>query len=40
MSKLDPETGKPIYRNDGKVLKGSGYSPPDVAHLLDVQRHL
>lgn len=29
MSKLD-EQGKPIYREDGKVLKGPRYSPPDL----------
>ena len=27
MSKLD-ESGKPIYREDGKVLKGPNYKPP------------
>ena len=31
MSKLD-EQGKPIFRADGKVLKGPNYAPPD---LLD-----
>ena len=29
MSKLD-EQGKPIYRPDGKVLKGPNYAPPDL----------
>ena len=29
MSKLGPD-GKPIYREDGKVLKGPNYTPPDV----------
>ena len=29
MSKLD-EQGKPIYRPDGKVLKGPNYLPPDL----------
>ena len=29
MSKLD-EQGKPIYRPDGKVLKGPNYQPPDL----------
>ena len=33
MSKLD-EHGKPIYREDGKVLKGPNYSPPDLTHLF------
>ena len=32
MSKLD-EQGKPIYREDGKVLKGPDYQPPDLTHL-------
>lgn len=32
MSKLD-EQGKPIYREDGKVLKGPNYQPPDLTHL-------
>ena len=32
MSKLD-ESGKPIYREDGKVLKGPNYAPPDLSHL-------
>ena len=31
MSKLD-EQGKPIFRADGKVLKGPNYAPP---HLLE-----
>ena len=32
MSKLD-ESGKPIYREDGKVMKGPNYVPPDLSHL-------
>ena len=32
MSKLD-EQGNPIYRADGKVLKGPNYEPPDLDHL-------
>ena len=32
MSKLD-EQGKPIYREDGKVLKGPNYQEPDLTHL-------
>ena len=32
MSKLD-ESGKPIYREDGKVLKGPNYEPPDLNGL-------
>lgn len=33
MSKLG-EDGKPIYREDGKVLKGPNYSPADLSFLL------
>ena len=33
MSKLD-EDGNPIYRDDGKVLKGPNYKPPDLSDLF------
>lgn len=33
MSKLD-ENGKPIYREDGKVMKGSNYFKPDFSKIL------
>ena len=33
MSKLD-ENGKPIYREDGKVLKGPNYKAPDLGDLV------
>ena len=33
MSKLDEE-GKPIYREDGKVLKGPNYKAPDLTHCF------
>lgn len=33
MGKLGAD-GKPIYREDGKVLKGPDYSPPDIAAVL------
>lgn len=36
MSKLG-EDGKPIYREDGKVLKGPNYFKPDIAGI--VARH-
>lgn len=36
MSKLDPD-GKPVKREDGKVLKGPGYHAPD---LSDIVRHV
>ena len=34
MSKLDPETGKPLKRADGKVLKGPAYHAPDLGHVV------
>ncbi len=34
MSKLGGD-GKPIYREDGKVLKGPNYSKPNIAAILD-----
>jgi predicted HAD superfamily Cof-like phosphohydrolase len=34
MSKLD-ENGKPIYREDGKVMKSSKYFKPDIKSILD-----
>jgi predicted HAD superfamily Cof-like phosphohydrolase len=33
LSKLG-EDGKPVYREDGKVLKGSNYAPPDLEDLV------
>jgi predicted HAD superfamily Cof-like phosphohydrolase len=33
MSKLD-EDGKPIYREDGKVVKGPNYFKPDFSEIL------
>ena len=33
MSKLGID-GKPIYRQDGKVLKGRGYTPPQLARII------
>jgi len=35
MSKLGAD-GKPIYREDGKVLKGPNYFKPDIAAILDI----
>lgn len=35
MSKLGAD-GKPIYRDDGKVLKGPGFFRPDIAAVLGV----
>ena len=34
MSKLGPD-GKPIYREDGKVLKGPKYFKPDIKGVLE-----
>jgi predicted HAD superfamily Cof-like phosphohydrolase len=34
MSKLDAD-GKPIYREDGKVLKSELYFRPDIKSILD-----
>lgn len=34
MSKLGAD-GKPIYREDGKVMKGPNYFRPDIAAVLD-----
>ncbi len=33
MSKLGPD-GKPIYREDGKILKGPNYFKPDLSDLV------
>ncbi len=34
MSKLD-ESGKPIFREDGKVLKGANYFKPNIKKILE-----
>ena len=34
MSKLGAD-GKPIYREDGKVLKGPNYFKPDIQTIID-----
>lgn len=34
MSKLDAD-GKPIYREDGKVMKGPNYFKPDFSKILE-----
>lgn len=33
LSKLG-EDGQPIFREDGKVLKGKAYTPPDIVSIL------
>lgn len=35
MSKLGRD-GKPIYRDDGKVMKGPDYFPPDIKRVIGV----
>jgi len=37
MSKLGAD-GKPIYREDGKVLKGPDYFKPDIPGILGIER--
>lgn len=37
MSKLG-EDGKPVFREDGKILKGPGYTPPNIFDILN-KRH-
>ncbi|MBL7472281.1 pyrophosphohydrolase domain-containing protein [Robertkochia sediminum] len=34
MSKLGTD-GRPVYREDGKVLKGPGYRTPDIKRVLE-----
>lgn len=34
MSKADAD-GNPIYNDEGKVLKGPNYSPPDIGKILN-----
>jgi predicted HAD superfamily Cof-like phosphohydrolase len=36
MAKVDPVTGRVVRRADGKILKPEGWTPPDLATLLDV----
>jgi len=36
MSKLD-DNGKPIYREDGKILKSDSYFKPSIAEILNKQ---
>ena len=35
LSKLD-EQGNPIFRSDGKILKGVNYFEPNIKNILDV----
>jgi predicted HAD superfamily Cof-like phosphohydrolase len=34
MSKIDPDTGKVLKREDGKVLKPASFSPPNLEPFL------
>ena len=36
LDKINPETGKVIKRNDGKVLKPEGWTPPALAKFVKV----
>lgn len=38
MAKIDPKTGKVRKRDDGKILKPEGWTPPDIAAVLDAAR--
>ena len=37
MAKLGPD-GKPIKRDDGKVIKPDGWQPPDIAAVLETNK--
>jgi predicted HAD superfamily Cof-like phosphohydrolase len=39
MSKLGAD-GLPIYREDGKIMKGPNYSPPDIAGIVLLDKYL
>ena len=39
MSKVDPETGKVVKREDGKVLKPESYQAPDLSGLITGMRY-
>ena len=39
MSKLGAD-GRPIYREDGKVLKGPGYFKPHIKEILDTEAEM
>jgi len=41
MAKIDPRTGAVRRREDGKILKPEGWTPPDLASLIHpAQREL
>jgi predicted HAD superfamily Cof-like phosphohydrolase len=31
--------GKPIYREDGKVMKPQGWQPPNIERILELEKH-
>lgn len=35
MTKVDPATGKVLKREDGKVLKPLGWTPPDIKSIIE-----
>ncbi len=35
LAKIDPATGKVLKREDGKVQKPEGWTPPNIAKVLD-----
>ena len=37
MSKLG-EDGKPVYRDDNKILKGPNYSPPNIEKIINASK--
>lgn len=37
MSKLG-EDGKPVYRDDGKVMKGPNFTPPEIEAILELYK--
>lgn len=38
MKKVDPETGRVRYREDGKVLKPKGWKKPRLAPIIEAQQ--
>jgi predicted HAD superfamily Cof-like phosphohydrolase len=40
MAKRDPLTGRVRRREDGKILKPDGWTPPDVAAAMGLRGHL
>lgn len=39
MSKLD-DNGKPVRRDDGKIMKGPNYAPPDLTDIVEAWKEL